>query len=83
VHKGGKLDVLWYAKSRQPFNARCRLWRTPILEWTLGTCLLFKYQNRRPDYIEAFFNVIDWTEVARRFALENNFTIHYFYTIKR
>jgi superoxide dismutase len=25
------------------------------------------YQNRRPDYIEAF-NVIDWTEVARRFA---------------
>lgn len=28
------------------------------------------YQNRRPDYIEAFFNVINWTEVARRFALE-------------
>jgi Fe-Mn family superoxide dismutase len=29
------------------------------------------YQNRRPDYIEAFFSVINWTEVARRFALEN------------
>ena len=28
------------------------------------------YQIRRPDYIEAFFNVINWTEVARRFALE-------------
>jgi hypothetical protein len=26
------------------------------------------YQNRRPDYIEAFFSVINWTEVARRFA---------------
>jgi Fe-Mn family superoxide dismutase len=25
------------------------------------------YQNRRPDY-EAFFNVINWTEVSRRFA---------------
>jgi len=25
------------------------------------------YQNRRPDYITAFFALIDWTEVARRF----------------
>jgi len=26
------------------------------------------YENRRPDYIEAFFNVIDWDVVAERFA---------------
>ncbi|MES2619894.1 MAG: superoxide dismutase [Bacteroidota bacterium] len=26
------------------------------------------YQNRRPDYISAFFNVINWSEVAKRFA---------------
>jgi len=26
-----------------------------------------KYQNRRPEYISAFFNVIDWVEVSRRY----------------
>ena len=26
-----------------------------------------KYQNRRPEYIGAFFNVIDWNEVERRY----------------
>ncbi|MFR9703835.1 superoxide dismutase [Aeromonas sanarellii] len=26
-----------------------------------------KYQNKRPDYIAAFYNVIDWPEVARRY----------------
>ena len=25
------------------------------------------YQNRRPDYISAFFNIINWTEVSRRY----------------
>ncbi|MFO7923459.1 MAG: superoxide dismutase [Bacteroidales bacterium] len=26
------------------------------------------YQNRRPDYISAFWNVIDWDEVSRKFS---------------
>ncbi|MBH69727.1 MAG: superoxide dismutase, partial [Flavobacteriales bacterium] len=25
------------------------------------------YQNKRPDYINAFFNVIDWNEVSQRY----------------
>jgi Fe-Mn family superoxide dismutase len=27
-----------------------------------------KYQNRRPDYVGAFFDVVNWTEVSNRYA---------------
>jgi Fe-Mn family superoxide dismutase len=71
VHKGGKLEVCSSANQDNPLMPGIGCEGTPVLGLDIWEHAYYlNYQNRRPDYIEAFFNVIDWTEVSRRFATE-------------
>ena len=71
VQKGGKLEVCGTPNQDNPLMPEVGCGGMPILAMDVWEHAYYlNYQNRRPDYIEAFFNVINWTEVARRFALE-------------
>ena len=71
VQKGGKLEVCGTPNQDNPLMPGASCGGTPILGMDVWEHAYYlHYQNRRPDYIEAFFNVINWTEVTRRYALE-------------
>ena len=69
VHPGGKVEVCSTPNQDNPLMPGVTCGGTPILGidvWEHAYYL--NYQNRRPDYINAFFNVINWNEVASRYA---------------
>ena len=69
AHKDGKLDVCGTPNQDNPLMPEVGCGGTPILAMDVWEHAYYlNYQNRRPDYIEAFFSVINWTEVSRRYA---------------
>jgi superoxide dismutase, Fe-Mn family len=65
VHDGSGLAVVGSANQDNPISDG----QTPLLGvdvWEHAYYL--KYQNRRPDYLDAWWNTVDWSKVAERFS---------------
>ena len=69
IVKDGKLEVSSTPNQDNPLMDVAEVKGTPILGvdvWEHAYYL--KYQNKRPDYLTAIWNVVNWTKVAERFA---------------
>ncbi len=65
LDKGGKLQVISTANQDSPLMDG----HYPVMGndvWEHAYYL--KYQNRRPDYLNAWWNVVNWDEIARRYS---------------
>lgn len=65
VNKAGELEVYSTANQDSPLMQG----DTPILGLDVWEHAYYlNYQNRRPDYVSAFWNVVNWDAVAKKFA---------------
>lgn len=68
VQSGGKVEVCSSANQDNPLMSDVGCDGTPILGLDVWEHAYYlNYQNRRPDYISAFWSVINWEEVSRRY----------------
>ncbi len=69
VQNDGTLAVCGTPNQDNPLMPNVGCGGTPILAMDVWEHAYYlHYQNRRPDYIEAFFAVIDWDAVSKRFV---------------
>ncbi|MFT6814647.1 MAG: Fe-Mn family superoxide dismutase [Sphingobacteriales bacterium] len=68
VNASGKVEVCSTPNQDNPMMDLADVKGTPVLGLDVWEHAYYlNYQNRRPDYINAFFNVIDWNAVEKRF----------------
>jgi Fe-Mn family superoxide dismutase len=69
IVNGGKLAVTSTANQDNPLMDVAEKQGTPILGLDVWEHAYYlKYQNRRPDYVASFWNVINWDEVSKRYS---------------
>lgn len=65
VNKSGEIEVTSTPNQDSPLSDG----NTPILGCDVWEHAYYlKYQNKRPDYLKAFWNVVNWDEVAKRYT---------------
>ena len=69
VNQNGKLIVSSTPNQDNPLMDVAEVKGIPVLGLDVWEHAYYlKYQNKRPEYIDAFWNVIDWGQVAKRFV---------------
>ena len=69
VHKGGKVEICSTPNQDNPIMPGVGCEGHPILGLDVWEHAYYlNYQNRRPDYVAAFFNVINWNKVAALYS---------------
>ena len=68
VHPGGKVEVCSSPNQDIPLMPGVGCGGTPILGLDVWEHAYYlNFQNKRPDYVQAFFKVVNWDEVSKRF----------------
>lgn len=70
VHPGGKLELCATPNQDNPLMPNVGCGGAPILGLDVWEHAYYlNYQNRRPDYIAAFFNIINWDKVVAHYEV--------------